>query len=142
MRRVLGRPDAAIAGKRVDQGFTLLELVATIVILGVLAATVLLGMGRIMNQGDEAACNSDARSVLVAVQAFHNNPNNTAASQEFPTSASQLTGPSSERFGGPFLHTWPVSSRYTITLDPASNGHVDVNGSDYDESQNPCARLS
>jgi prepilin-type N-terminal cleavage/methylation domain-containing protein len=125
-----------------EAGFTLLELLLVVVILGVLAATVLLGLGGVTSQADQAACNSDAKNVQIAAEAFHDNSSNTAAGGQFPTSASELTEPASDNYGGPYLHTWPASTQYVITLDPAGDGQVDVNGHDYDGSLNPCSSVA
>jgi prepilin-type N-terminal cleavage/methylation domain-containing protein len=121
-----------------EVGFTMLELMTVIVILGILAATVMFSLGGLSGNAIKASCNSDAKSVEVAVQAFHDNPNNSAATNEYPTSPAQLTDPASDNFGGPYLHSWPSDSHYVISLDAGTAGQVDVNGHGYDGPSNPC----
>jgi prepilin-type N-terminal cleavage/methylation domain-containing protein len=126
----------------IDAGFTMLELLLVMVVLGVLAATVMLGLGGMSANAAQASCTSDAKNVEVAVQTFHVNRSNTAATNEYPTSPAQLTDPASDNYGGPYLHSWPSSSDYTITLDAANPGKVYVNGQIYDGSTNPCSTIS
>ncbi len=56
------------AGEEV--GFTLIELLIVIVVLGILAATVIFALSGVTSSSAVAACNSDAKSVEVAVQAY------------------------------------------------------------------------
>lgn len=53
-----------------EAGFTLIELLIVIVILGVLAGIVVFSVQGITNTGDEAACQSNVKTVLVASEAF------------------------------------------------------------------------
>ena len=99
-------------------------------------------LGTSVSQLAEAACSSDAKTIETAMDAFHNNPNNTALTDQYPTALSQLTAPASSHYGGPYLRTLPHSSHYTITLDPTP-GHIDVNGQDYfDGSSKPCSSVT
>ncbi len=52
-------------------GFTLIELLIVIVVLGILAATVVFALTGVTGQSAQAACNSDAKTVETAVQAYH-----------------------------------------------------------------------
>jgi prepilin-type N-terminal cleavage/methylation domain-containing protein len=127
------------AGEIVEAGFTLIELLIVIVVLGILAATVIFALGGVTKQSAVAACNSDAKSVEVAVEAYHAAPANTAAA--WPAAIDpDLTGTT---FGGPFLRQAPSTDHYTISL--GANGEVDVNGNPYDVAAgtaNPCSTVS
>jgi len=55
---------------RDEAGFTLIELMIVIVILGVLAGIVIFAVGGIQDTGKLAACKSDLKTVSVAVEAY------------------------------------------------------------------------
>jgi general secretion pathway protein G len=132
---------------KTEIGFTLIELLIVVVVLGILAAVVILNLSDTVSQASVSSCNSDAKSVEVAVEAFHNNPNNTALLGQYPdlgpTGQLELTDPASDHYGGPYLRSWPRNgSHYAITLDGGSVGQVDVNGTNYDGSTDPCASVA
>lgn len=134
-----------------EGGFTLIELLIVIVVLGILAAVVVFGLSGITGQSAQSACNADAKSVEVAVEAYHTQQG------QWATLNTQLTSPTGARY----LRTFPSNPQhYTIAL--GANGAVLVtplNGSggstnpligatDYDNtgslgppanSPNPCA---
>jgi prepilin-type N-terminal cleavage/methylation domain-containing protein len=118
-------------------GFTLIELLIVIVVIAILAATVIFALGGVTSSSAQAACNSDAKSVEVAVTAFQNFPGNN----DTPPAAITSTATSTPLTGGtnPYLRTWPTSSHYTITT--TGTGEVDVNGTNYDSSPNPCSSV-
>jgi general secretion pathway protein G len=54
-----------------DQGFTLVELLIVIVILGILAAVVVFAVGGVTDNGESAVCHSDERTLLTAVESYY-----------------------------------------------------------------------
>ena len=57
----------------VERGFTLVELLVVIVILGILAAVVVFAVGGITNKGKTSACTIEVRTINTALQAFYAN---------------------------------------------------------------------
>jgi prepilin-type N-terminal cleavage/methylation domain-containing protein len=64
-----------------EKGFTLVELLVVIVILGVLAAVVVFAVGGITNKSAASACAVEVRTVNTATQAFY------AQKSAYPTAA-------------------------------------------------------
>jgi prepilin-type N-terminal cleavage/methylation domain-containing protein len=54
-----------------EGGFTLIELLIVIVILGILAAIVVFAVSGVTNKGNQAACQSDVKTMEVAAEAFY-----------------------------------------------------------------------
>jgi prepilin-type N-terminal cleavage/methylation domain-containing protein len=54
----------------IERGFTLVELLVVIVILGILAAVVVFAVGGITGKGNSSACKIEVRTVNTATQAF------------------------------------------------------------------------
>ena len=119
--------------RRADEGFdgfTLIELLIVIVVIAILAATVIFALGGITGSSAQASCDSDAKSVEVAVTAFKNFPGNAgvalpASSTNATTGVTTNAGLTGTANGGPFLRTFPNNiGHYTITTD--ANGNVSV----------------
>ena len=122
----------------------MVELLIVICVLGILAAMVMFSLGGVTAQSTSAACNSDAKTTEVAVNAFRYSPANPTPAwpAASPAGNAQLTAPTSARHGGPYLSAWPTSTHYNISID--ANGNVLVNNQPYDPSSgsNPCSSLS
>lgn len=53
-----------------DRGFTLVELLIVIVILGILATVTVFAVRGITNKGQESACNADKKTIEVAAESY------------------------------------------------------------------------
>ena len=56
--------------KKQDEGFTLIELLIVIVILGILATVVVFSVRGITDESQQNSCDTDARTVAVAIEAY------------------------------------------------------------------------
>jgi prepilin-type N-terminal cleavage/methylation domain-containing protein len=116
---------------REDQGgFTLIELMIVIIILGVLAGIVIFSVRGITDRGNVAACKADLSAITTAVEAYRTQnpgfppdlvPSLTSGTNVFLRWDSGFTGstdatgpPSSVHVGGSGTTTW------TITYHPAA----------------------
>jgi prepilin-type N-terminal cleavage/methylation domain-containing protein len=71
---------------RDDEGFTLVEVLVVIAILGVLAGIVVFSVAGITSNGQKAACGTEASTVRTAMEAYQ------ARNHSYPTAISSLTG--------------------------------------------------
>jgi prepilin-type N-terminal cleavage/methylation domain-containing protein len=69
-----------------ESGFTLIELLIVIVILGILAAIVVFAVSAFNKNGQQAACQSDFKSVEIADEAYY------AKNQAYATTMTGATG--------------------------------------------------
>jgi prepilin-type N-terminal cleavage/methylation domain-containing protein len=97
-----------------DDGFTLTELLITIIILGVLAGIVVFAVGAFTGQGHNAACVTDRKNVELAVEAYY------AKLAAYPNSGTNNsdTNIATLVLGG-YLKEAPLKTYYTITLTDA-----------------------
>ena len=113
--------------KNQDKGFTLVELLIVIVILGILATVTVFAVRGITTQGQENACDVEARTLDTAIEAFYAHEPGRSGRRlaVIPTArcrATILDGPRPEYLRTPancvFGH-WPAS--HTPRPEPATS---------------------
>ena len=95
------------AARENESGFTLIELLIVIVILGVLAGIVVFAVSAFNNDGVAAACESDAKNVEVASEAYYAKTGNWADSIAALVTAN-------------YLKQAPATDKYTINYSKGS----------------------
>jgi general secretion pathway protein G len=85
------------AAKSEESGFTLVELLLVITILGVLAGVVVFSVGGFQENSQTEACKAEAATVNAAVEAYY------AKNKAYPTAWTSLTSGSSK-----LLHSAPT----------------------------------
>jgi prepilin-type N-terminal cleavage/methylation domain-containing protein len=100
-----------------ERGFTLVELLVVIVILGILAAVVVFAVGGTTENAQKNACKAELNTVESAVEAFN------ASEGVYPTNAGQLVNPPPDSDGNPvgrFLRSEP--KWHTVTGSAVNPG--------------------
>jgi len=105
-----------------DAGFTLIELLIVIVILGILAAIVVLSVAGITDKGKSSACKAQFETSITALEAYYANNNNA-----YPASMGALVP--LYIASDPSAGTVDVSSRVTYTQTGSGTGYTLTSGS-------------
>ena len=96
-----------------EEGFTLIELMIVILILGVLAAAVVLGIGAFQNSGKTEACTTSARELEAAAAAYYaKNPGNYGSIADYEA----MSPPLIHNFSNP----WGLAVASDGTVDDSS----------------------
>lgn len=105
--------------RRADEGFTLIELLIVIVILGVLAAVVVISVAGITDRGRTSACNASRTSVLTAGEAYY------AQIGSRPADAAALVpnylNPAGATIAANAISGGSGSNAWSLTYTPATN---------------------
>ena len=161
MFETLFRRHREVLGRQAEEGFdgfTLIELLIVIVVLAILAATVIFALGGVTSSSAQASCDSDAKSVEVAVTAFKNFPGNgdnwPAASSDgvasgAPAGAPTLPVTDAPLTGGanPYLRTYPNGNNTHYVIASDADGTVWVYNvktaawANYDSTTDPCGTV-
>ena len=91
--------------RRDERGFSLIELLIVIVILGLLATVVVLSVGGVTDTGQTAACKTDRSTMLSAIEAYR------AQNQAYPASEAAMVPT--------FLHSQSDNYDYDATTHAA-----------------------
>jgi general secretion pathway protein G len=106
-----------------ESGFTLVELLIVIVILGVLSGIVVFSVSQFNDKGKLSACKADLKSVEIATEAFY------AQNQQYPKASTTTPGHWNDQLVPAYLKEAPTTTNgYTISLDAAGKVSSDMNG--------------
>jgi len=99
--------------KSEDKGFTLVEILIAIVLVGILSAVAVVGISNMVNKGSSSACGASLDASKAATAVYF------ASNQAYPTSFTQMTTASA---GVPAPLTFPsgVTVNTAASVAPAS----------------------
>jgi type IV pilus assembly protein PilA len=105
-----------------DEGFTLIEILLAIVLVGILAAVAVVGISNLVSKGSTSACQASADSAKSATAVYF------ASNNAYPTTFLQLTAPGTA--GAPY--TLPSGTTLnTAAVGAAPIGTIATNGTSW-----------
>ena len=104
--------------RRLDRGFSLVELLIVIVILGVLATVAVFAVRGITSKGEESSCGADARTLTIAADVYF---------VQNSTDVLPATGADDDRYERTLVDSGLLKDVSTY-YDMAEDGTVSTNG--------------
>ena len=98
-----------------NKGFTLVELLIVIVILGILATVTVFAVTGITNKGKTSACQSDAKTLQTAEEAYSANTGNYTAVQSDLVNAGLMHAASTKFTIALVAGTTTTAASYTLS---------------------------
>lgn len=97
--------------KRQEEGFTLIEMLIVVIILGILAAVVVFGVSTFRKDSATEACKTDVKSVGTAAEAYK------AKTGAYPADPAGDDTPMDVLVTAGYLKAEPTATAYTVSLN-------------------------